>query len=174
MRMPRFSIAALLAGVAIVAINLALARFAYAFNPGLLIGGALPCLSLQWAACSLICRRGPARVFWFGFALFGSIMASLFVEAMRFPELNGVTSTGVRVKRPGSPLYAIWMSYDRFAGDRIGLHFSDNPDPNSPVIMAIRVVLWAAPQLLVAAIGGLAARGILRTLSRGGLRAIGR
>ena len=152
----RSSIAGVMAIVAVVALDIAVARAVFASNTQLLIGGALPCVALQWAAFSLFRSRGRARAFWLGFMVGGSMITASFIWAMLFPEVLGVTRTGAVVKTPGSSLYAVWAGYGRFIGDRIG----PIPNPFGVVPIVFRAILWSVPQVTIALVGGFMAWGI--------------
>ena len=162
MKLPRHSIRWVMVVVAVVAFNIAVARVAVASNPEILIGGALPCIALQWAAISLLRRRGRARAFWVGFTILGSLITASFVWAMLFPEVLGITRDGALVKTPGSPLHPIWMRYGQLVGERIGpmlFDFGAKPEPYGMAMLAFRGLLWSLPQFLLASVGGLIAWG---------------
>jgi hypothetical protein len=160
MKLSHCSIAGLMGFIAVAALDIALARFAFAANSELLVGAALPLIVLQWAAFSWRRGRGRARAFWLGFLVCGSLITASFVWAMLFPEVMGITRTGALIKTPGSPLYAIWSSYTHIVGKPIVpslIKWSGNPDSLVSVITLFRMLLWSLPQLVVPLLGGVIA-----------------
>ncbi len=161
--LPRLSIARLMAVVAAVAVNIAIARAFLAYNAEMLVGTALTGLALQGASICLARGRGRVRAFWTGFTMFGSVTMASFIWAMSYPEVLGITRTGTLVKRPGSPLYDAWMGYGRLVFDLIGPLLSDpriDLDPDSPALVVARALVWSLPQWFVALVGGLGVRGL--------------
>ena len=78
-----------------------------------------------------------------------------FVYAMMVPRIVGYNrSTGRFSKLPGPP----WVSYDNYIFEKIDPPLlSLGVKPGSISIIAVEAVVWAIPQLLIAAAGGLLA-----------------
>lgn len=160
MRPPRSSIAAMMAAIAVVALDIAVALAVFASNTELVIGGTLPCVALQCVVFRLLRRPGRVRAFLLGFAVCGSLITGSFLWAMLWPEVHGITRTGALVRMPDSPLYAMWMIYARLAGDwlcALLIDFSADPDPLGVGLIAFRAFLWSIPQIVIALVGGVIA-----------------
>jgi hypothetical protein len=172
MKAPRFSIAGVMAVVAIVAFNVAVGRAVFAFSPEILIGTALTGLALEGAVLCLFCCRHSSRAFWVGFAALGSLAMLSFIWGRILPE-DGVIVDA----RPGqspryvnvSPVSDFWLSYGSYAGNRllpwIG-HHQVFDDPNGCASVLVRAFVWSAPQLLVALLSGIACLAISRVIKK--------
>jgi hypothetical protein len=169
-KLPRVSIARMMVLVGVVAVDIAATRSLFAYNSEMLIGVALGVIALQIGLFRLIRGQGRARVFWSGFIAAGLMAMMTFVWAMMFPEILGLTSTGALVRTPGSTLYTVWHGYSSFVAEHVIMPLLYDPRINPGIdgdsilgglfIAGIRSVVWFLPQLLMAVVGGLLARGI--------------
>jgi len=165
----------MMAVVAIVALNAAVARALFAYDPETLIGITLTGLALQGAVLRLVGRRHSNRAFWISFAVLGSLAMASFVWGRILPtELIAVAYPGkpprlVNVSR----VSALWLGYGRYVGECIEPWLVKVPiatGPDGIVAVVVRAVVWSLPQLLVALVGGLVAWGISKMVkSRLGL-----
>ena len=162
--MLRFSIARMMAIVGVIALNIATARILFAYEPELLIGVGLGVLVLQVGLFRLVRGRGTNRAFWVGFIVCGLITMTTLVWAMLFPEVVGLSSTGVLERVPGSTMWTIWYGYARFVSEPILVpmitYSGIDPDVSNLggiLIAGARAVIWFLPQLLIAVAGGLLA-----------------
>jgi hypothetical protein len=84
-KLPRLTILALMALVAVVAANLTVGRAIFASHRDLLPGCALSGMVLEVALCRFLRGHGRARVFWAGFVAAGALAAaSLLVTNSRY------------------------------------------------------------------------------------------
>ncbi len=174
MRIPRLSLAKLMIVVGLAALNLAAIRVLHDYNSEILLGVALAGLALQVALFQFLHSRGRRRAFWAGFLVCGLMAISTFIWAMLFPEVFGLSRTGVLHITPGSPLYSVWHGYEGFVFERIIRRFLFDPRANlefdrdsalgNLLIACLRAVVWFLPQLLIALVGGLLASLIRRPL----------
>ena len=172
MRTPRLSIAGLMLGVVIVALNLAVGRYLFGYQSEILVGIALGAITLQVAIIQLIRRRGRDRAFWVGFLVLGSLVMASFIWAMCFSEILGFHPDGrggfTLIRTPGSLLYTLWNGYSRFVYERIietylidfraNEQFYRDSMMGRVLLTMIRALAWFIPQLLIAVIGGVVAR----------------
>ncbi len=159
MKLPRLSIAKGMFSVAVVAVNLAIARALYASSPFLFVSIALPALILEAGGFIVTQTRGPIRIFSTGFVASGFSSLSSVVWAFVFAPSLGIAldpNTGkmITLKIPGSLLWTFWSTYFESTGAFVAgqLHF---------VIDSLgftAALIWALPQLLVAMAGGLLCR----------------
>jgi hypothetical protein len=167
MKIPCVSIKHLMAGVGIVALNLAAARGICGsmfktipdFPPYLLAGITPTAVALQFALFRLFRTRGRARAFWIGFVLAGSMAITSFVWAQLFPRMRLLLPTGAIVNDEGSSMAAIWTAYEEFVEDGL-IHLGRVPhiDPDDPVAkIFVFGLLWTLPQWLIGIAGGLVA-----------------
>ncbi|QEH38782.1 hypothetical protein OJF2_73900 [Aquisphaera giovannonii] len=162
----RFSIAAGMVVVLIVAANLTVATALFAHNAEIFVGMAPTLIALQAVAFRLLRRRSnPA--FWLGFLAFGSLAMASFAWGMTLPrELVAVAYPGqsprlVNVSKASS----LWLSYGSSAGDVLERWLGSSRqlvDPEGPAGVLVRSLVWSAPQLLFALAGGLCAMGLAR------------
>src|SRR5437763_875362 len=69
MRPPRYSLAGMLAVVLVAAIGMAGLRYAsYEWASGIFL---LTCATLALSIVGVVCRQGPLRAWWLGYAVFG-------------------------------------------------------------------------------------------------------
>lgn len=162
--------------VAVIAMNLGAARILYFYNTEILIGVALSGLALQAGLFQLVLGRGRNRAFWSGLVVFGLLAMSSLVWAMLFPEVIGIAfdKNGVIMvhRTPGSFLSTVWSSYAGFVSNHViepvlesrGFPLRINPDSYSggALLVSVRAVVRFLPQMLIAVIGGLLARSIVR------------
>lgn len=177
------SIAGMMAVVLIAAVNVAVARALLGYNAEILIGIALSGLTLQ-AAIFRLTRRGSNRVFWAGFVSFGMLAAASFIWGMILPRgLVAVASPGQAPRLINvSWASAWWLGYARSVGEILEPwlgHVSLLVDPDGIASVVIRSLVWSAPQLLAALVGGLCAlvttrAGGTRFSDRGGSRVASR
>jgi hypothetical protein len=156
MTLPRFTIAQLLGFVAVVALNAALGRGLFAWNPELLIGIAIPLLVFELAGCCLLGGRRTRRPFWSGFLLFGLVVSASFVLNVLVPVVYALTSSGTLIKTSGTPVAVLWYQYGIVASNLLRPVFEGrvSADPYAPDVVLIRALVWAVPQLVAALIGG--------------------
>jgi hypothetical protein len=142
LRMPRLSIAKVMAGIVVVAINIAIGRAMYGSNTMLLflvapMGFACQLALLCWAAGP----RGP-RSFWAGFAASSLLMMPLSVW---------IFTSGAYRQEIG----ALWMM---IASAIVPSAVRDN---DRHVLGPLFMIAWTLPQLILAMVGG----GLLRRLA---------
>jgi hypothetical protein len=164
MKAPHFTIRALMFAVAVVAVNAAVARALWTFDPEALVGTALPIVALQGALFCIIRRPRSNRAFWIGFAALGALALVFFLWGRVLPEqLIAESSPGQPLRLINvSPVSAWWLEYGTQAGSWLEPWLGGLPilaDPNGLATVAIRALVWSAPQLLVALAGGLIGLG---------------
>jgi hypothetical protein len=181
-KLPRLSIAKLMVGVAVVAINLGIARILFSYNPNLPVGMAQTGLALQAAVFLLIFGRGRARAFCAGFLAFGLLAMITFIWGMLFAPNVGLafdptTGSTIEHRIPGSFLWSVWSNYFQFLEA-----YLVEPVDNDAVPLGMTTVLtlatkaaliWSLPQLFFAVVGGLLAHLIVRRLDRTGVNGSG-
>jgi hypothetical protein len=149
------SVAKLMVVVAVVALNLAIARVLFAYNPVLLVGVVLSGLALQAAGFLLTRSRSRIRPFWLGFLAFGSMAMVTVIWAMVFAPNVGIvhdpnTGKEVMVKLPGSLMWTLWSTYFKSVFTYLAGHLHFNLDP----LGVAAALIWSLPQFLIAVIGG--------------------
>jgi hypothetical protein len=169
MKPPRFSVAALMALVALVGVNLAVARGVYIWNTEILIGVTLTCLAVEWSIFRLIVRRSPSGAFWIGFAALGALAMGSFAWGMTLPrELHAVAYPGHPPRLVNvSSASAFWLGYGSYVFHCIEPWLTELPidtDPDKLPAIMIRGLFWSLPQLLLAFAGGLIAWAIAQII----------
>ena len=159
MKLPRLSIAMVMVAVAVVAINLAIARTLSIFNPVLPVSVALTGLALQAGGFILTRSRGRIRTFWIGFLTFGLMAMVSVIWAMVFAPNVGISldpSTGkvVKLTVPGLLMWTWWSAYFESVFTHLAghLHFKIEP------LGIAAALIWSLPQFLIAVMGGLLCR----------------
>jgi hypothetical protein len=146
MKRPRTSIAALMTVVAVVALNIGIARALFATLPSLIAGVAPIAALLQIGVYLLIRRRGRARAFWSGFVACGTAALATLLWAFAFR---------------GSSMSALWSFYAEETAIRIIVR--DYPQLLRGLAwLPTAAAIFLVPQLLAAMFGGLLALGIAR------------
>jgi hypothetical protein len=156
---PHRSVATLMVVVAVVAVNLGIARVVFAYNPVLLEGVVLSGLALQAGGLLLARSRGRIRAFWIGFLAFGSMAMATVVWAMVFAPNVGIahdpiTGNEIIINVPGSLMWTLWSGYFRYVLTYVAGHLDVDPEP----VGVITALIWSLPQFLVAVVGGLLCR----------------
>ena len=167
MKCPSPSVARLMAVVAIVAANLAVARVCFRYCPPLLLGVGLVVPALQVAGGYLAWGRGRARAFCAGFLAVGLLATASFVGAVvTGPNIgivrDPVTGKVSEVEVPGSSLWAGWSSYSEAASRVLDDRLPADLPP--PIVRAVLIV--TSPQWLAALIGGLLAHLVIGRFGR--------
>ncbi len=164
MKVMRFSIARLMILIAILALNIGLARVVYLVDPELLLGAALPCFLLQWAIYSVARGRDRKRAFWFGYFLVGSLITTSFFWALVYQPSIGIDPITKRilVTSKGSLSYQIWSNYIDWIEERLATVLPASVTASSWFVPPVIILVSAAPQILSALAGGLAAYLLLR------------
>ena len=164
MQLPRMTISLVMIFVAVVAIDCAIFVPIHKARGLMGIGGSLPILILQWGLFRIL-QPVKDRRFWIGYLILGGVATGSYLRAMLNPDVFGVTSTGAVQVKPGSFLYSIWQSYGIAIGDRVLAPFLFGPvaaaNPHPVAIVAYRLMLWSAPQILAGVIGGLIGRFLI-------------
>lgn len=165
---PYRSVAVIMAVVAGVALNLAVGRALFAYNPALVLGVCLTGPAVQLAGVVSARCRERGRLFWVGFLVFGSLAMASFIWAMVFAPNVGIARDPVtggvkQVTIPGSFMWTVWSSYIDAAGSLLAerLRFGALP----PALTAALII--SAPQFLAALVGGLLARQVAYRYGKG-------
>jgi membrane protein YqaA with SNARE-associated domain len=162
MRVPRLSISNLMIAAGVIAVNFAAARALLSIHRLAFVGAVLIGLALQVGLFRLIRSRGHARNFWIGFVAAGSLALMCFVWAMLTPPTGmRQTNPSDRVTyyhTPGSAMWRLWCDYNNFAATNLvplpgSYRFLGMATGNMPT--ATLAVIGFAPQVLIAALGGL-------------------
>lgn len=156
MKSVRHSVTTLMMVVAVVAINLAIARGLARFSPLLPIAIAFIALALQAISFILIRHRGKGRAFWLGFLAFGFMAMMSVIWAIVFAPNIGIaqdptTGETITLKIPGSFLWSLWSSYTDLVDTSLLQPFEIDLDPTG----LLAAMIWSFPQFLLAAAGGL-------------------
>lgn len=144
---PRLSIAGVMAGAAIIAINLAILRTLHAYDPDLDQGLALTWVAVQYGVVRSARGRGRGRAAWVGFVAAGSaaMLSFAWCEADQ-----------------GSTMFWLWSEYTRHSNRWLNrtTHVWDfyNRTRIDAVCVGVQAVAWSAPQLAFAASVGVATR----------------
>ena len=147
MRMPRTSIAGLMGAVLVASLGLTALRSGSAVWAGTTF--LVTCGVLALAVVGVVCRAGPGRAWWLGFALFGWGYLVLVFWGWLGGELESADGPPARSGScPGRPGRAAWA-----AGSRARLRDRARSTP-----MARRGTASSAS--LVATLGGLLALGL--------------
>ncbi|APW61591.1 hypothetical protein [Paludisphaera borealis] len=176
MRPPRLPVRTAMFVVAIAAVDFTAIRaiFGKAMTFGLGLQAMIQtvpiALSLNFALLRLFHTRGRTRAFWVGFLVCGTIMMASAAWAALTPAGSARSSTGgPNVILHGSTAWWIWNAYFGFAGDglrALGVNVwsfaprsLDEPGIGYITIMSLMAF---APQLVIALVGSLAARLMVR------------
>jgi hypothetical protein len=155
----RITIAKVMAVVAIVALNVTVARALWDHNPESLIGVAISGLAVEAACLSLVARSRRHRAFWLGFCLLGALAAGSFVSGQSLPpELIAVREVGGQVRYLNvSAISSVWMTYGAFVSvqlESVFVKLGLSTDLSPVAVVSIRAVVWSFPQLFLAMVGG--------------------
>jgi hypothetical protein len=173
-KLPRLSVAKLMAVVALVDINLAAGRVLCSYDPILLTGLALPWLTLQVGLYRVNRRRGRVRMFWAGFIACGLGAMLSFYWATDF--LKGVgryvepgTGKVITQVSPGSPMSVVWSRYDEFVNsclEHLPAALQIDLDDEGVVPAVTLALVWSLPQLFIAFAAGLLAYSVVRRFGK--------
>jgi hypothetical protein len=176
MRRPRLLVGTVMIVVAVVAIDFTLIRVTFSramtFGHGLqVLINTMPIgLALNIGVLSILRTRGRARAFWVGFLLCGTIaMISAAWAALTPAGSVRSTTGGPNQILDGSRMWFLWQSYFVFTSNclealGIDIWSFSPPSLDKPGIGYITIVGLMAfmPQLVIALVGGLAARPTIR------------
>jgi hypothetical protein len=171
MKLARLTIGRMMLVVAAVALNAALARTLYAWDPEILIGAALPLLTCELALLAALRRWRPGIAFWVTFLVCGSLAMATFIWDNLDPVVYGINILGQLINTPGSPAHRFWGFYRSFAADLLQplMWIPAAHEPYSALSVGVRAAVWTVPQLGAGLTGGVLVWGVSRAIGAIGI-----